>query len=150
MQLFPNFVFLIIRKCIPFTELFKNKMTKFMWVNFNCPCVQGTHLDICRMESFACELDYLYSQLPIYLLYSLSDSSPLLHTFTILPNVRSTNLVEKLIQICTVKTWMGLQILKIKWDCLHNVSPHVTFLTCITLIYLTSLSLFSLLWCLQY
>ena len=132
-----------------YTELFKNKMTKFMWVNFNCPCVQDTHLDICRMESFACELDYLYSQLAIYLLYSLSDSSPLLHTFKILPNVRSTNLVEKLIQICTVKTWRGLQILKIKCYCLQNVSPHVMFLTCITLIYLTSLSLFSLLWCLQ-
>ena len=33
--------------------------------------LKGTHLDTCRMESFACELDYLYSKSAIYLLYSL-------------------------------------------------------------------------------
>ena len=68
------------------------------------PQVQnGTCGDICRMESFARELDYLYSQLAIYLLYT--HCVTLLHIFKILPNVRSTNMVKKLIQVCKDREW---------------------------------------------
>ena len=80
---------------------------KLGWLQVSSKCfalyfLKGTHLDICRMESFARELDYLYPYVAIYLLYSLRDSS---HTFNVVPNVRSTNMVKKLIQICKDMEW---------------------------------------------
>ena len=65
--------------------------------------LKATHLGICRMESFAREVDLIYIPSQPFTYNTHCDSS---HIFIILPNVRSTiNGKKNLIQICNDMEW---------------------------------------------